>query len=359
MTQNEKILMHMGQALIYANDVLNSYEYPEYEDKRPELLGALSAAERDISSVNSVLFKAISTFREKLQTKRFYIDQEDLYYIKSLWLAFEEFTTTDDIVSLDKKNAEKFNVTIIEQPAKVIATARTLTEAPVANVNAIASTFTTPVLDDSFNNGLLDVVYLPIKNKTWFDISINSIRMHLRNTGKFFVVDAPNDIIERKHVESIHSFDDERLSENFIVLNDNMGMLKEYDAQKLFPIFNESCPSELLKDFNNLKNRLVAENIDGIVYVWDGIRPQPVNKAKWLETYNKFHYDAMPLTAFYTYTDQTKFYVGLRGITVFGKRICCATRLRLKESYFATWTTDEAFESLLEKMNLGNYTYKG
>lgn len=354
MDQKERIQYHLGLALRYANEVVTSYDMPEFDDVRAELLGSLGSAERDLSSFNTVLFKALTSLREKAQSKRMYIDYDDLYTIKDIYMAVDDLMANpENVAEFDKQNKIKFNIT--DDNVETVTANVGIAAASLDEPDTLAATLTSTNIDTIYNKPL-DVIYFPIKNDAWFDYSVGSIRTHFKNIGEIYVIDCPESISRRKHVKKFESFDN--ISDNFIFMSENMGVVRDYDALQLYPSFNESCPREKLESFNNIKNRLVEAGINDMVYVWDNIRPQPINKEKWIHTQNTFKDDDLPLTAFYSYTRADKYYVGLKDITIISKRICCATRVRIRTTYFITWTTDDAFDSLLDSTQLTDFTIK-
>lgn len=297
----ECVLKHLSTALSFGKEVMSGHDEFNELDHRIDFLGEITNAEQHLKLIDQGLFNEITSFRKQLQAKDVKVTQEELMFIRMLYRKVELL-----------KNKEKYS-------------------------------------NNEYNlyEYQLDVVYIGVKNIEYFDLSYNLLKRNLINFGKVYIVDSEqnqhfNDY-DVKFIESdIYEFMKRcDISQNVIFMNENMSIINEFDAKKLYPSY--------LTNSKNVKDLLSELPIKaGRIFNFENVKPQPINVEAWNKLMTQ------------KYNNYTSVYFNLKGdlyandtistVEVI-KPICCSVKQGLKTKKFVRWD-ENGFESLKSFLGL-------
>ena len=296
------VLKHLSTALSFGKEVMSGHSKGDELDHRIDFLGEVSNAEQHLELIDKNLFNEISAYRKMVQEKDVLLDANDLDFIRQLYIKVEQLKD---------------------------------------GVN-----YTAPTPEPMQTNP--DVVYLNVTNKGFFDLSYKLLTTHLKNYNKIYVLKSSVDLNEYADIEVLEEdlkefMKRDGITSDVLVMGENMAILKDYDARKIFPSF-----SAKLSGYEKLQREMEIKD-NKRVYLYDDIKVQPVNVSKFNEviadkTYS--HY----LTPYFYYSNQ----MGINDLqsTVNADRpICCSTRSALKTKTFVRWN-EAAFLSLKKELGI-------
>lgn len=303
------VLKHLATALSYGKQILSGHSLGNDLDHRIDFLGQLVNAEHHLQLINAELFTKVSDFRKVLQTKKMLVTFEDLEKIRSFYL---------DVQFLQDGNLENINYKI---------------QLPTENV---------------------DIVYKTVTNLDYFDLSYKSVKKHGTYINKIYVLQSDVDLskyedVEVLNMDMLQACKSDKLKDDLVIFSENMGILRETDFRKITPSFSS-------KGYEvNIDSRIFIKGIlksDKVIYNYDNIKPQPINKKTYVEVMQNIQYQGKDyLTVFYTLS---KIFVKENYTTVtvtVNRNICCSTKSELQRKPFCIWT-ENGFLSLKQHLKL-------
>lgn len=172
---------------------------------------------------------------------------------------------------------------------------------------------------------MVDVLYLKVTNKEWFELSLKTIKRYLLNYGNIYILQTNEDLSQFKDV---------------IVVNQSIfQFMKRKDiTQKIIIIEQDVC---LLTNINPVNLPITYIIKDG-KYIQDHIKPQIVQKSKFLELpIKQYQY---PLSQYFKHIDR----IGLPDTSftiIVDKPICCTKKSLLQIKNFAIFNS-RSFSSM-------------
>lgn len=296
------VMKHLSAALSFGKEVLSGHSKGDELDHRIDFLGEITNAEQHLELIDKSLFEEISQYRKNIQEKDVLLEASDLDFIREMYLKVERLK---DGVDLNYKTPDF----IIDTP---------------------------------------DLVYLNVTNKDFFDLSYKLTSKHLLNHGKIYVLKSSVDLSQYTDIEVLDEdlkgfMKRDGISTDVIVFNENMAVLREFDARKIYPSY-----SPKILDYKQIIKE-VKQQSERKLYLYDEIKPQPVNVENFNEIIGDDNYSYY-LTPYFYYSNQT----GRNDLqaTVYADRpICCSTRGALRTKTFVRWN-ESAFESLKKELSI-------
>lgn len=333
------LLKHIAGAVSYTKEVMSGHARGNELDHRVDLLGELVNAEHHAEVLDLELFNRITNLRRTLQSNHVKVSG----------------ATTDDLRQL---YVEIENKQSIEETA-----AGQVPPAPIGN-NIPTAVKTTPTGGSAFirsanvmYQAALDVVYEKVTNLDYFKFSYYSIKRWLTNYRNIYVLKSFVDLSEFGEVrvanKSLLEFcKDAELSEDFLYVKEDQGWVGRDDARKAQPMFMTNYNDD------NTKAREEARKhgIETGSRYFDNLRPQPVNKTKYLDTMSEFGELNYPMTMYYTKRASEYNIISRYDLlAVIDRPVCCSTKSKLRNGLWARWTNEANFESMkqfLKQQNL-------
>lgn len=170
---------------------------------------------------------------------------------------------------------------------------------------------------------MIDVLYLTVTNKDWFQLSLKTIQQHLLNYGKIYVLQTSQDLTQFKDLSLFTQ--SSTITQKVLVIEQNMGLLKDVDINYI----------PITYDFINNQ------------YIQDHTKPQLVNTNSFFTLFNS--QNTYPLTQYFRSIDR----VGIPNSTVVVnviKPICCNIKSLLTIKSYVNWN-QKGFESLKKYLN--------
>ena len=178
---------------------------------------------------------------------------------------------------------------------------------------------------------MIDVLYLKVTNKEWFELSLKTLEQHLFNYRKIYVLQTNQDLSQFKKVkvvnQSIFQFmKNNNITSKILVMEENMGLLKDISIQHIPTTYS----------------------YDEKQYIHDHLKPQLIDKEKFLK-----------LPIIQTQNILTQYYKNIEVIGIYNpsfvvdiiKPICCKVKSLLKVKQYVKWN-NEGFESLKKYLKL-------
>lgn len=301
----ECVLKHLSASLSYGKEILSGHGKGADLDHRIDFLGEITNAEHHLQLIDRNLFNQISTFRKQVQSKKVEINQDDLEFIRRLYISVEQ--KEDGIENL------------------------------VANSYAYIAD----------NN--VDLVYTSVKNIDFFRFSYELVKKNLKNYNKIYVLNSEVDLTEfdvevvNKTLKEFAQSSD--LADDFVVMYENTGFLRETDAKAIIPTYSMD-----IRDHKENLFRLVKQlNVNKKPYLYDFIKPQLVNKMQFNTIISEYNGEYL-LTAFNLLVDKKFLAMDNNFNTVVDRPVCCSTKSNLKTRHYVRWN-ENGFQSLKDFLN--------
>ena len=264
------------------------------------------------------LFEIISNIRKTLQSNKVTVHVELIDELRQLYLIVENLSE--------------------KEPTKQPATA------------SASSSFTTPLPNKQVYDAPLDIVYDRIDNADFFKFSYESIFKFTQNHGKIYALSSNIDMTPYPDVvvvdKSLFDFcKSEELTNDFLFMKQNMAWINNDDCLTEIALY-----STLRNENNNLADReLKRTGHSSNFHVYDNIKPQPINKAKYVEVMESIGETTYPVTHYYTLlTDVNTAMNSYDKVVVVNRPVCCSTRSKLRSCKWVVWDTQKNFESLVQ-----------
>ncbi len=321
------VLKHLAGALSYGKEVLSGHTRGAGLDHRVDFLGELVNAEHHLELMDRGVLNIVSNFRKEMQAKKGMVGIEDLATVRRMYLKAEELSgATNETQLRETGNAFRSDFGALNYENRT-----------GGKITALYPEYT----------GNLDVVYNFVDDYEQFKYSYESIRKYALNHGKIYVLKSEIDLTDFE-VETIGKSlsefcADERLTEDFLLTGQNMALLREFDVRKSFPVFSY----KVIKEMHETMKFLKEKGYQGHIYLWDGIKQQPVNKSKYLELMKEVETDH-PLTAYYSLKNEEKSFNAQNIVCHIDRPVCCSTKSMLKNSCFVTWQNADCFRYLTD-----------
>ena len=192
-----------------------------------------------------------------------------------------------------------------------------------------------------------DVIYLNASNKDFFDLSYKTLKLHLKNYSKIYVLNSSIDLSEYKDVvilnEDIKAFmNREDITNDVLILNEDMGLLKDIDAKYVFPSFSQKVPHDIFPDIKPSPKKQIL--------LYDGLKIQPVNVKKFNEVIGEKQFKYFISAYFYNSDLEIGLNDNQASVNV-DRPVCCSIRTNLKIRTFMRWN-DSSFESLKKELGM-------
>ena len=312
------LLKHLAGAVSYGKEVMSGHGRGNELDHRIDFLGELVNAEHHAETMDSHLFEIISNIRKTLQSNKVTVTVDLIDELRHLYLIVE---------NLSEKEPVKQSTTV-----------------------SASSSFTTPLPNKQIYNEPLDIVYDRIDNADFFKFSYESIFKFTQNHGKIYALASSIDMTPYPDVvvvdKSLFDFcKSEELTNDFLFMKQNMAWINNDDCLTEIALY-----STLRNENNNLAEReLKRTGHSSNFHVYDNIKPQPVNKAKYVEVMESIGETTYPITHYYTLlTDVNTAMNSYDKVVVVNRPVCCSTRSKLRSCKWVVWDTQKNFESLVQ-----------
>lgn len=177
----------------------------------------------------------------------------------------------------------------------------------------------------------MDVLYLNVTNKEWFRVSLKTLKDHLFNYDKIYVLQTNQDLAQ---------------FEDIIVANSSLfQFLKRNDITQKIMIIEQNMG--FLKD-TNIENITTTYDLKDNTYIHDHIKPQVINKNELLNL--SIDYTQNILTQYFNLTKS----IGIKNapyVVEVIKPLCCTVKSLLTVKPFVLWN-DRGFNSLRKYFKL-------
>lgn len=294
------VLKHLSTALSFGKEVMSGHSLGDELDHRIDFIGEISNAEQHLELIDKDLFTEISTYRKEIQGKDVLLEPEDLEFIRKLYIKVENV-----------KNGIE-NITLIPE---------SISENP-------------------------DIVYLNVTNKDFFDLSYKTLKLHLKNYAKIYVLNTSIDLSEYNDLiilnQNLKEFMKRTdITPDVLVLNENMGILKDIDAKQIYPTFSNKFNKDIIEDIKpTLKH----------MFIYDDLKIQPIN-VKIFNEVMKIKETKYFITCYFYWSNLNR---GLSDNMIsvnVDRPVCCSIRSNLKVRTFMRWN-QSAFESLKRELKM-------
>ncbi|OQA82000.1 MAG: hypothetical protein BWY31_03498 [Lentisphaerae bacterium ADurb.Bin242] len=292
------VMKHLAAALSYGKEILSGHTLGADLDHRIDFLGELANAEHHLELIDETLFTEVSQFRKDVQEKGSVPDFADLEQIRKFFSAAEK----------------------LANPGTVSAAPPTASIVPYENP--------------------LDIVFPKVTDAEFLRLALESVEKFAVGVNRIFFLQSDMDLSEFR-IEKLSGWDDAALGENFLYWAENMCLLRSFDIRGASPVFGYA---ERRNNFSSILPGIRARRPDTPVFLYDGLVPQPVNKAKYNEIAGGTETD-YPLTLYFNSLGTERRFSALNvGVSV-EKEICCSVKARLRTCLYAAWNR-AGFESL-------------
>lgn len=332
-------MKHLACALSYGKEILSGHTRGAALDHRPDLLGELANCEHHAELLDPVLFHVLSGLRKQLQAKRGMVDFNDLEQLRGLYLKVEELSEASE----DQAKKEIWQSALPTEAGRFGGPRADAVRHPgVESLTEVEY----PVYEHP-----LDIVFERVDKPAFFACALDSIRKHLKKFGKIYVLsgdpaECTDPDVEFVGLPLIDLLKTGKVSADFLWWRENMALLREFDARHAFPAFSPRSDRAMVDTMRWLRERQYR----GMVYLWDGLRPQPVNTElylKWLDGVTTEY----PLTVYFSLKNEEKLFQVRNSCCMVDRPICCSMRTQLRQVPFVTWGDEVAFASLLKFLN--------
>lgn len=301
----ECVLKHLAAALSYGKEIMSGHGQGADLDHRIDFLGEITNAEHHLQLIDINLFNQISVYRKQLQSKKIQIDQNDLEFIRKLYTSVE------------------------------------LKQDGMKNITGDLYTY---IAKDN-----VDLVYTEVKNKDFFKLSYELVQQNLTNFNKIYVLKTDVDLSEFD-VEIVNkSLKDfaksQELTDDFVIMYENTGILKETDARTIIPTYSIDVKQHKDELFQLMKSL----NIRKRPYLYDFIKPQLIIKEQFNTHISKYEGQYW-LTAFNLLADKKAQHSDILYTVNVNRPICCSTKSNLRKRHFVRWD-ENGFQSLKDFLN--------
>lgn len=294
----ECVLKHLAGALSYCKQVISGHNRGADLDHRIDVLGQIKNAQDHLELIDYKLFRKISDFRKQLQDKMIQVNEEDMQFIRNLYLEVQKKSIGD-----------------------------------------IAKEETPQIEED------VDVVFEEVTKKQYFDLAYKSIRKYGKHYNKIYVLHTSIDLTGYdvisidKNLKEFAQFD--ALSNDFVVWYENTCLLKQCDLRSIVNTFlpNMKENKEVCLQFGNKTQKEI--------YTFQKVKPQMLNRAKLRE----LEYDGKYLISAYALLQDNPFTFDGPYTANVNKRICCSLKVQVNTKMFARFDR-MGFDSLKEHLHL-------
>lgn len=302
----ECVLKHLAGALSYGKQIISGHGKGADLDHRIDFLGEITNAEHHLQLIDENLFKIISNYRKELQAKKVQLLPVDLQFIRDLYLKVQ---LNQERKNYNKNN--KFNNYYYEAQSNV------------------------------------DIIYLQVNNYEFFKFSYESIKKYLTNYNKIYVLKTSIDLsefdVQVVNTEFRQFVTNQILANDFIIMYQNTGFLKNTDGKKIVPTFDmfSKLNIEIQKELRDFTNK-------GL-FISDGIKPQLINKKQMiavLQQYKGKYY----ITAYNVFLEKNNIANDNMFNVVVNKPVCCSVKSNLHLKHFVRWDQN-GFQSLKNYLN--------
>ncbi len=290
------VLKHLAGALSYGKQIISGHGKGADLDHRIDYLGEITNAEHHLQLIDDNLFNQISTYRKQLQSKKVEINQADLEFIRRMYISVE--------LRQDGTQIKQGNYHIAENS--------------------------------------VDVVYLEVTNADYFKFSYDSVKKYLQNYNKIYVLKSSIDLSSYANVQIVNLDLKqfallESTADDFIVMYENTGFLRETDGKKIIPTYSlKNRNIKIIQQMNDL-------GINKTIYNYENIKAQPINKAEFNKIVSS--YDGQNYLSLYALRDGANLALDTQFTVEVDRPVCCSTKNNLKTKHYVRWN-EKGFQSL-------------
>lgn len=177
---------------------------------------------------------------------------------------------------------------------------------------------------------MIDILYLNITNKDWFELSLKTIKSHTSNYNNIYVLKTNQDLSQFEDIlvcnETFSQFIKRKdLAQKILIIEQNMGILKNI----------------------NLENIPITYELKDNIYIQDHIKPQLIEKEKILNL--QLQQNQNILSQYYKSINR----IGIPNnsfVVKVIKPVCCTIKSLLTVKQYVLWN-QKGFESLKKYLN--------